>query len=337
MNIYIDEAGAFVIPRNKPNLVSCVGALIIPESFEKDIFNSFQKIKAEMGFRNSEIKGNRLNESQIAEIVGFLRGYDIIFEVTVIDMALHTDEITSAHKVRQIELLSEDNPIETLSEFVAARIRRMQGQLSNLSNQLYVQYVCMLQLLSNVFDKSTLYYVQRLPSELAKFKWYVDAKNTKMTSYEELLMDSIGPALQSISIEIKFTQLKNADYSYFEKYLKTSPSPPKHLRKAFGDVSPFEYVDITDIFRKNLSYVQSDKNVGIQLVDILTTSIRRAMNNTLRIEGWGNIGALMVQSAKPRKSIQLVHLSKGGTTRVPYFHVVEITNRMSKRMIIKGN
>lgn len=320
-----------MVPEDKANSISGVGALIIPEALGAELFSKFQKIKIDLGFDNKEIKGRDLNESQVSEIIYFLRRYDIIFEITVIDMALHTDEIISAHKARQIELLSEDNPIETLTEFVAARISRMQGQLSILSNQLYVQYVCMFQLLSNVFNKSTFYYSQRLPSELANFRWYVDAKNTKITSYEELLMDSIGPALQSISIEKKFPQLKNADYSYFEKYLKTSSSPPKHLQKAFGDVSPFEYVDITDIFRNNLSYVPSDTNLGIQLADILTTSIRRAMNNTLQIDGWKDIGALMVQSVEQgKKSMQLVHLYTNGKINAPYCQVVEITNRMSK-------
>jgi hypothetical protein len=300
---------------------------------EEDISNSFQRIKTELGYRDSEIKGSRLNESQIAGIIDFLRQYDIIFEVTAIDMALHTDDAISNHKSIQAAQITNNIPVGIESEFID-ELRQLQRHYQTLPNQLYVQSACMLHLFSNVFNKSTLYFVQRLPSELGSFNWFIDAKDRELTPYENLLRHVIGPALQDISRKTKFIQLQGADYSYFRKFMKTSPTPPEHLRKAFGDVSPFEYVDITEIFQKNLSFVQSEENAGIQLVDILTTTIRRAMNNTLQIDGWGNIGALMVQSAKPNKSIQLLHLYNSERTGVPYFHVVEITNRMSKKMIV---
>lgn len=336
MNIYVDEAGSFVVPGNKANSISCVGALIIPESLEADIFASFQQIKIDLGFGTEEIKGRCLNESQIAEIISFLRRYDIIFEVAAIDMALHTDNDITRHKSLQAARVTENIPAGLNPKFID-ELRQLQQQYQILSNQLYVQSACMLELFYSVLNKSTLYYVQRIPSELGNFNWFIDAKDKELTPYENLLRHVIGPALQDISRKSKFIELKGADYSFFQKFMKTSPTPPKHLSKAFGDVSPFKFVDITDIFQKNLSFIQSDENMGIQLVDILTTSIRRAMNNTLQIDGWGNIGALMVQSANPKKPIQMLHLFPREKSRVPYFRVLEITNRMCKQMLRYGD
>lgn len=331
MYIFIDEAGGFIVPDSKDNLVSCVGALIIPESLIENVFKSFQDKKIEMGFGNDEVKGSRLNESQIASIIDLLSNYDLIFEVTAIDLALHSDDEISKHKLLQADLITE-NVTDKFHPQLIRDLEELQQQYKILSNQLYVQSVCMSELFFKMLQKSTLYYSQRLPNELENFYWFIDAKDKELTPYENQIKKIVCPALQDISRKKPFIQLTDADYSYFQKYLKTSPTPPEHLKKAFGNVSPFYQIEINDIFRKNFHFEQSKQNLGIQLIDILVTSIRRAMNNNLQIQGWGKIGALMVQSDKTTNTIQLVSLNNMSKTKVPYFHVIDITNQTCKSM-----
>ena len=52
MNVFVDEAGIFVIPQNNKSTVSCVGALVLPESSTTEIFNCFEKLKESWGEKN---------------------------------------------------------------------------------------------------------------------------------------------------------------------------------------------------------------------------------------------------------------------------------------------
>jgi len=215
----------------------------------------------------------------------------------------------------------------------------IQKQLRNLSNQLYVQAFCAIELLYKVIQKATLYYAQRRPEELAEFYWTIDAKDQKITPYEELWSKIITPMLQSKSLEEPFIQLDGADYSYFSKYFGVKPEPPEHLKTVVSGKKPFNYVEIKEIYHSNLRFEQLHKNYGLQIIDILTNAIRRAMNGNLQISGWSQIGKLMVQSERGSQAIQLLNFSgkkpidyKG--VNPPYWNVLPIIERTCKPILI---
>lgn len=338
MNIFVDEAGIFVIPRKKKSSVSCVGALMMPERVTRIVFDEFLKLKESWGVKEGEIKGSKLNEPEVASLIRLLSRHDIIFQVTAVDMNMQSAKELEYHKEMQAKALTK-NLTEKHHENLVKALRDLQGQLLKLPTQLYVQSCCTFELLSSSLQKATLYYSQRQPEEIGDFYWYIDAKDKEITPFEEFWTKVVLASLQSKSFREPFIQLIEADYSHFIKYCDEKDEPPEHIKDAVSQLTPFQYVNINDIYKKHLKFDQSHTNPGIQMVDILTTSIRRAMNGALNPSGWELIGQLMVQSQKGSHAIELISLCEEQDTyktgkRPPYWSVIPIVDRICKPMLI---
>ncbi|MCG3113225.1 MAG: DUF3800 domain-containing protein [Candidatus Manganitrophus sp. SB1] len=337
MHIFVDEAGPFIIPPARKYSVSCVGALVIRDLDLDRIFTEFEKIKKLWGISEGEIKGSKLNEEQIATVIYLLSGYDVIFEITAIDMAMQTPSGLTKHRLGQAEKMIE-RVTDGFHENVKRAFHDLREQLKGTSNQLYVQAVCSFELLYKTVQHATLYYAQRCPKELDEFYWKIDAKNNNLTPYEDMWQKIILPILQSKSFLRPFIQLIEADYSYFEKYFKESPEPPRHLAEAVSDARPFQYVQINKIYKKHLAFEQSHKSLGLQMVDILTTSVRRAMNGNLQPPGWSRIGQLMVQASKNSQVVQILDLSGSRPPKYkakpPYWKVVPLIEKTCKQILV---
>jgi hypothetical protein len=335
MYIYIDESGVFNIPTDRKWSISCVGALVISESDREQIFKGFKKWRRARGYFDGEMKGRALNENEIASLIEFLAGFDLLFEITAIDMIMQSDQGIIEHRLAQAGNFTEILTDQDHPNYVK-QVEEVQKKLKGVANQLYVQAICTFKVLYNVFQKATLYYVQRKPNELANFNWIIDAKGRELTPYEDLWTTIVLPILQSESLRNPFIKLTGADYSYLDKYFGTKEEPPDYLRNVVGDWRPFNYQRINEIFKRNLSFEQSHRNIGLQLVDILTTSARRAMNGNLQIKGWGNIGKLMVRSLKGANTIHLIDLCGRAMPNhmAPYRDVVRIVDRSCKPLLL---
>ena len=336
MNIFIDEAGTFTIPSDREWSISCVGALVIPEQETEEVLLGFKNLKEKWGIKNGEIKGSKLNELEIASVISFLSQFDVIFEVTAIDMKMQTQKGLTTHRILQTDKFTV-NITNQHKQTLIQSLREVQNQLRKMSNQLYVQAVCNAELLHNLIQKTTLYFAQRKPKELAEFNWVIDAKQERITTYEELWKKILPLMLQSKSFRKTFIQLEEADYSYFAKYCGEMPESPDHLKKALGNISPFEYIKIGEIC-KNLRFQQSHENLCLQIADILTTAIRRAMNGNLQIKGWEKIGHLMVRSERNYQTIHLINLSGNKqpiykSKKPPYWEVIHMAERTFKSIL----
>ncbi|MBI4776814.1 MAG: DUF3800 domain-containing protein [Deltaproteobacteria bacterium] len=339
MLTYVDEAGVFVVPSNKDWAVSCVGALTILEQDEDEIFGKFETIKEGWGGDSSvEYKGRHLNEFQVREVIDMLSEFSVILNVTAIDMATQTDSAITRHRMNQAKEIVR-RVTDELHPNLVKELHELKKEFEELSNQLYVQSVCSLELLYNVVQTATIYYAQRSPQSLSDFHWLVDAKHHEITPYENLWTKIIMPALQSKSLRETFIQVIGADYSFFSKYCSESSQPPAHLNEAVRSSGTFKYVRINDIYRKNLSFEQSHESFGVQLADILTTTIRRAMIGNLGIDGWIKIGKLMVEPLRRPSAIQLIDISSESAPSYeeenpPYWHVLPTLDALRKPLLV---
>ena len=343
MNIFLDEAGPFVIPPNNTCSISCVGALVLPESDTESIFKKFVQLKKSWGVgENDEIKGSKLNEQQVSAVIDSLSLYDVIFHATCIDMNLLDEQFITRHRLRQAASITE-NITSQHHESVKKEAEQFKASFEKLHNQLYIQASCVIETLYNILQTSTLYFSQRKAQELGEFYWYIDSKDKKITPFENLWTSILLPALQDKSLKHPFAQiLEGADYSYFEKYLKQFPEAPGHVKHVVKNESPFLIIDIHDIFKKNLNFCQSHNSLGIQLVDILTTNLRRALNGRLNRTGWENIGKLMVEPVRRSHVIHFMtmadndykdtYITKYSTRRPPYRDVYPIIDSTCKKI-----
>jgi hypothetical protein len=76
------------------------------------------------------------------------------------------------------------------------------------------------QLLTQLLERSTMYYSTRRPEELGEFNWVVDAKGNTQTpnEWEQWWSKFIPLALQTRSFQQPFKQIPLGDYSHMERF-----------------------------------------------------------------------------------------------------------------------
>jgi hypothetical protein len=90
MNIYIDEAGAFIPPKGNRRY-SLVLALVVPTAAKAEFCDQFLRLRNGWPHQAIEIKESKLDEDQAAQVLELLAMHGVIAEYYAIDMALHPD------------------------------------------------------------------------------------------------------------------------------------------------------------------------------------------------------------------------------------------------------
>lgn len=330
MNIYIDEAGVFVKPPQNKCAVSAVGALIIPEKKEKIIFSKFESLKTKWGFKDEEVKGSQLSESQVVSVIEMLEKYNVMFEVVAIDMNIQNDDGITVHKLdranKMITCITDE-----FNDTLIKNLHKTKEEIESLSNQLYIQVSLTIELLIQVFQKTMLNYSLRKPKELEFFKWIVDAKNLNITTSEKIWKTLVLPLAQSRSFDEPVLMLKEGDYSHYYKNRK-SGDIPNYLSEHVKDKDPNNFTELNSVY-SDIEFTDSKNSLGVQLADILTTSIRRSMNGNLQKKGWENFGSILVMGKK--QSITLLNMDEVSNfdkyeIDPPYFDVIAHLDKTSK-------
>lgn len=335
MFILIDESGTFRVATTRR--VSCIAALIVPESFAVTLFRRFRKLIRPWRHGGEELKGSQLDEKQMAAVLALLKRFDVLVIAACVDMGLHTDTGIETHKNGQADLLRKLPP--QAHPGLRRDVENLSARTRALSNQLYTQAMVLTEVVNTVFHRSTLYYAQRIPSTLGAFKWRVDAKGTALTTYEKLWMDLVLPFMQTMSLNNPLIQLEGADYSAFSRFEKTLPQPPEHLRARLPECSsPFHYTDVREVVTDDLRFSRSDRYTGLQIVDMVVSAITRACNGTLQRRGWEGVGRLMVQAEREKQTLRFLALQPPPPARegARYLDVVNSCDEHCKRMLTRG-
>lgn len=311
MHIYIGESGSFTTPTILMPKISCITALILPSSQNDEIISEYLTIRSSWG-ESEEVKGSKLNESQIAQVIELLGKYEAIAEICAIDIGSHTKQNVAEYQhFASLEitrhLTSKHSPK------VISSVYKLRRRLDNLSQSLAVQFFITISLIQELIKISTLYYAQKLPKELKKFNWFVDAKETKTTDYERLWTLLILPmAVQALS-PFYTVRDEKFDYSYFKRFSQTLERFPFYLEHLTENPnSEFKGIDFKMIMQESFKFDDSKQNVGLQLVDIVASAFSRAMNGNLQEQGWGNLGRLFIK--KPSQIVQIPFLHPDSQT-----------------------
>lgn len=330
MNIYIDEAGSFVKPNENKCAISAVGALILPENKTKNIFSKFVSLKNKWGFKDKEVKGSQLDESQINSVIEILQKYNVMFEVVAIDMNIQENDSVDNHKQERANKMVSCITDE-YNEILIANLHRTKAEIESLSNQLYIQASLTIELLMQVFQKTMLNYSLRKPKELKSFQWVVDAKDRNITISEKIWKTLVLPLAQSQSFNKPLLMIKEGNYDYFFKDRK-SGDIPKYLEQHIGNKDPNNFFEVNSVY-SDIKFENSKDNIGVQLADILTTAIRRSMVGNLQKSGWKNFGNIITIGEK--QSITLMNMSEDSNfdkyeVDPPYFEVIDYLDKTSK-------
>jgi hypothetical protein len=331
MYIFIDEAGGFQIP-SQPNLVSCVTALLVPESFARTLFRKFRRVTRPWKSAGHEVKGSQLAEDQMAAVIRAVRRFDVLLIGIAIDMGLHSDPVITLHRKGQVDRVFA-SVLPAVSTARRTKIENLAKRIGALPNQLYVQMLMLTLLIQAVVEAGTLYYVQRIPKTLGSFTWRLDAKDKSITEYERLWQDMVGPLLQTMSLSSPNGYMKGADYSAFDRYCGTVAEAPEHLRNHLPRKGePLEYIDI-DALLSDLRFCASHRVTGIQMVDMLGAAIRRACNDRLQPAGWKGLGRLMPSPRRGEDCVPFIALEDVRDDALPYSRIIKGWNRETRQMI----
>ncbi|PYO97683.1 MAG: hypothetical protein DMD60_06015 [Gemmatimonadetes bacterium] len=331
MDIFIDESGQFIPLGGAKSRAGATLALIVPSASRVALGRAFRTLKKQFGARGSEVKGASLSEQEAARVISLLQAYDVIVEAVVVDVGQHSPEEVAEFKTKQAERLigniTRDHQPSLIQDLIAA-----QESMQALSNQLFLQVFCMWQLVPQLLETATMYYSQRRPAELGSFAWRVDAKDVSVTAMETLWTTLIGPLITAKTLTSPMGIIPGADYSYYERF-DTVPADDSQLRAGHY------YTDMKKVLRDNFKFASSDKDLGLQIADILASILTRALNGTLQKAGWQSLGSLFVR--RDEQTLRLIALSKDASqqsrevTDRRWISVIQHIHSLARPMLTK--
>jgi len=337
MHIFIDESGIFSNPANQDNVASCIAGLAVPTTKKKDLFKQFKALTRNWRDRNGEIKGSKLDEPQIASVIALFRKFDVILELVVIDLGLHTEEEITKFKEIQVNNMIGDIPPDHNPD-VLKRALAIQSVFAGMSNQLVIQANLMFLLIPRILFHMVLYYARRIPEELQWFYWMVDAKNESKNAYEDAWSTALYPVMSGQAAKNPIPFVEGGDYSYFLKCEQLDTEEIRRIEKEKGvERGALSTIRLGDIFEKHFEFQDSRWNVGLQMADVLANAAQRALNGRLQISGWGEIGRLMIQrSPNPIQFVKFdQNAEKGDSTSMtesPFYQPLKLMGAKARPM-----
>lgn len=291
-----------------------VAAYVTVEKDVRSLKKIVTKLKIECGKTfEEEIKLKDLTEDQYVSLLSSLLKLDGTLFSTATDMSILTDANVMHHRDVQAGKIIKHKD-KMIYEEARNGLEQLSIQVRQLSPQLYMQLVCQVDLISDVINRAILYYVQRHPKCLKRFKWRIDQKNTKKIQYEEAF-EKVTPALlQTISIENPTISVREFDYSAMAEFVYSTEDAPNYLKETYGlNVDATDSLNIGKILHQDLRFDDSKQNIGIQVVDLLAAGLRRILRGQFRkMEEISRLlGGLMVQALQGQMPINLISFTDG--------------------------
>lgn len=337
MHFFVDESGPFELGAPLARY-SCVGVLVVPTAQLDAVLGCAQNFKTRHSV-HGELKGSKLTDDQVVDLVWNLRQFDILFEVAVFCSELHDTARLTAYQQASAagctKYVTRDHPTSIVMDLVA-----MERGIAELPPKWFVQSAVTAEVLTSVIARAPLYYVQRTPSELGSFIWEFDPKDSTTPKnpfggYDRLMDAVIRPWVQFKSPSEPATMLQGADYSHFAPFMESMPETPDYLVPLFGMHRPFEYNSVTKML-KSRSFPDSRDSLGLQLADALTNLTKRSLNGNLGDSASCTLGCLMLEHPK-RPTVKLIALGEGsaGSLKDDFQarRFVIHCDRIAKRMI----
>lgn len=308
MHIFIDESGTFTGIGADAPAVSTLGALIITSHSLPKLFRKYERLRINLPKNGKgEVKGSKLNETQVAAVAELLRKNGAIFCASMIDLAGHTADDIAGHRDRRSASLAAnltDGHTQELRDGVAA----LQARMAGFSDQLYVQGAVTIDLLYRIMQDMIVYHCQRFPKELAEFHWVVDAKDPAVvTDWEDWWSKTLVIWLQAMSLERPGAMLPGGDYRHFRRFILAEL--PAYLRDVAppGDRTYGAGVDLQLMYGESFRF-SSEPEPGLELVDIVTNALRRGLVGNLGEAGWLPLRGLMIHRSDVYVSpVGLIH------------------------------
>jgi hypothetical protein len=332
VHIFVDESGNFATESRAQGAISVVGALMIPSAKMEWLEKKYRTLRPGLKKDPSgEVKCRLNGESEIARVIDLLRKNEVLYEATVIDTDKNSAQQIEAHKLRRIGQLNQAlQQRELLGSSTLAWLQGLRDQLTTMGLPLYSQSAATISLLDRAIELSVAYYAQRRPEELAHFHWVIDSKEKgRISDWEQWWTSIILPIMQHESALRPRPHLRVGDYQHFSRFqvdldaLDGSSERIAELAAAHG-MTTDEFrqraapaVNITALLGESRRF-SSGQEMGLELVDIVTGALRRALVGNLQEKGWEGVPGLMIDRPHQYFELPLFVGAESGYMRVPY-------------------
>jgi hypothetical protein len=339
LNIFIDESGSFV---NAPKQESwnTVAAYMSPETDREHLREMVKKLKRKVGAAaNTEVKLKHLSEAEYFDFLKGLRKLNGVLYAVATDAGLNKPTDVTEHQRVQAEKIVEHKE-KMLHQSARQGLEDLSARVAGLAPQLYVQLHCQVMLIASILLSGVLYFVQRRPKSLGRFRWRIDQKNSTKTEYEKAFVSITPPILQTISLTEPMSMLIDADYSAFTRFDYSPETRPRYLRDTYGlDVDDRKpTTNIGMLMREDLQFVDSQHNQGVQVADLLASGMRRCLRQEFNDNEAAAhlLGGLMVQGYRGQPPIQFLGLARHeGRVTDAVAQLSKIMERSSRAMLVR--
>lgn len=333
MRIFIDESGSFAYA-DELNAWSTVGAVVILDEVMAEAESALQQFKLENGFsRDEELKlGKVRDEMSYFRFLIRLAQLDCTLYALATNAHLNTPGLVRDHKTHSAQALVT-NIEKMIHQSMKDSIQRTAEQMLGLSDQLYIQFTCQIQLMQYVVLQAVTYYVQVSPEALSSFVWRVDQKEPSRKTEFEDVFENLSPGyLQTLSMEEPMPRIEGFDYSHMDKY---DCATPAYLKEKYGLDDTSDMFDISRVIGDDIQFVDSKSDFGVQIADLVTSGLRRCMKKEFKdnMRAATFLGRLMVNRGHGRVPLLLLSLGDEADLDRPTADLVIMMRKQQRRML----
>lgn len=299
MQYFIDESGVFANPSAQSIALSAVAVLGVPSSKMGRVFQDYVDLRRSwIGVSEStELKGSKLSESQVVQVLDLLAECQCRLWPGVIDLGACSEaDIRHARRSQARGVLGN---FETLKyPDMRSHVIAVAKTILRMSNSAYAQLAVTIDLIEVSLRECLVHDALYSPSELGELHWTLDTKRNAALESREFIETVVCGALQSRSLKRPITQVKQGNYEAMKDAMGIHSECPPHLsRGAKGSQEPWEYFDIGQLFRRHLVFEESFLSVGLQLADICANVTARAVKGNIQREAWQCLAPLLFRRA----------------------------------------
>lgn len=318
MNIYIDESGTFV-SAPKAGSWNAVAAFAVAEPSRRRVDEALKVLKhaSSKTFRD-EVKLRDVREKDYLEFLRALSRTQSVLFATAADAGVDSATRILRHQKMQVEKVLE-NLHKMRFEEGRQSIQLLANELASVRPQLYAQLVCQVDLVHDVLTRAVTYFAQRIPATLGSFRWRIDQKSSIKTTYEVVFEKMAPVLLQTKALSDPGLRVEGFDYRHFDRVYKYKPEEiPRYLEIDYG-IRVEDPVNLGKLLLGDLSFEDSAQSMGVQVVDLLVSGIRRclrggfAANDTVALA----LGSLTLQNRRGRLPIKLMAFAAEDTLADP--------------------
>lgn len=306
MNIFIDESGNFIHSLNE-KAWSVVGALAIPENSLAGAHLLLKEFKENAGASSSEEAKNRstYEDGSIKKLASSLGRINCSLYCIAFYGGPDSESDVDALKKQKIEALRAGNKNSSIEAIQLTE--KTIKIIEKLSPQLYFQAIAHISLIEQFISKGITHYALHAPEALSNFIWRIDRKNKqKKMPFEEIIEAMVTGSIQEQSRKEPSPRVVGRNYSYVDKYLipvsEDSPVPKN---------SPYGW-DLIRIVHEDYKLENSEDSEGIQLADILVSSVRRCLRDSFDDPESvaESLGGLMIESHLKEPCVRVFNFGK---------------------------